>query len=52
MLGLQHAAAELAFLRDQVTRGVVPWDRLTAARESALVAEVARRRGELSTLGG
>ena len=50
--GVQHAAAELAFLRAQVTAGTLPWDRLTAARESALRAELARRRSELTRLRG
>lgn len=49
---VQHAAAELAFLRAQVSAGAVRWDRLTAARESALRAELARRRSELAALGG
>ena len=46
--GVQHAAAELAFLRAQVSAGAVRWDRVTAARESALRAELARRRSALA----
>jgi RsiW-degrading membrane proteinase PrsW (M82 family) len=52
VVDLQHAAAELAFLREQVTRGTVPWDAAAAAREAALANEVARRRSELATLAG
>lgn len=49
---VQHSAAELAFLRAQVTAGAVRWDHLTAARESALRAELARRRSDLTALRG
>jgi protease PrsW len=50
MEDLQHAAAELAFQRQQVERGVIRADRAAAARESALVAQLQRRRAELSSL--
>ena len=48
---LQHVAAELAFLRAQVDAGTVSWDRWTAARESALRAQLASQRRRLSSLG-
>ena len=47
---LQEAATELAFQREQAQRGVLPRDRWLAARESALVARIAARRGELLRL--
>jgi RsiW-degrading membrane proteinase PrsW (M82 family) len=47
---LQHAAAELAFQRQQVERGVVRRDRLAAARESALLAQLQQRHRELTEL--
>jgi RsiW-degrading membrane proteinase PrsW (M82 family) len=52
MTDLQRTAAELAFQREQVARGAIPADRLTRARESALLARLAvRRRDLLSTAG-
>lgn len=50
MADLQHAAAELAFQRQQVERGVLRPDRLLKARESALLHHLADRRRELSAL--
>jgi protease PrsW len=47
MADLQRTAAELAFQRHQVRQGTVPRDRMLAARESALIAQLARRRREL-----
>ncbi len=47
---LQEAATELAFHREQAQRGVLPRDRKTAARESALAARIAARRGQLLRL--
>lgn len=47
MADLQRTAAELAFQRYQVEQGTLPRDRLVAARESALIAHLARRRREL-----
>jgi RsiW-degrading membrane proteinase PrsW (M82 family) len=47
MADLQRTAAELAFQRHQVRQGTLPSDRLVAARESALIAQLARRRREL-----
>ena len=44
MADLQRTAAELAFQRQQVEAGAIKRDRLVAARESALVAQLARRR--------
>lgn len=52
VVAVQHAAAELAFLRAQVSDGTVRWNRLTAARESALRAQLAQRRRELAGLSG
>ena len=50
MRDLQQVAAELAFHRDQVQRGVIRPDRLAQARESALLARMAVRRRELATI--
>ena len=47
MADLQRTAAELAFQRYQVQQGTLPHDRMAAARESALIAQLARRRREL-----
>ena len=47
MTELQHAAAELAFQRQQVELGVIRADRAAAARESALVARMHERRRAL-----
>jgi RsiW-degrading membrane proteinase PrsW (M82 family) len=47
MVDLQRTAAELAFQRHQVQRGAVPDDRLTRARESALLSRLGARRREL-----
>lgn len=52
MEDLQHAAAELAFQRQQVDRGVIRRDRLVAARESALLAQLQQRRQQLTQLTG
>lgn len=47
MVDLQHAAAEVAFLREQVARGTLPHD---PTREAALTALVTRRRTHLASL--
>jgi protease PrsW len=52
MADLQQAAAELAFQRQQVERGVIRPDRGLQARESALLNHLAERRRELSALAG
>ena len=52
MADLQQAAAELAFQRQQVERGVLRGDRRLQARESLLLAHLAQRRRELSQLPG
>lgn len=52
MTDLQRTAAELAFQRHQVERGAIPADRLTRARESALLSRLAFRRRELLPPGG
>jgi RsiW-degrading membrane proteinase PrsW (M82 family) len=52
MADLQQAAAELAFQRQQVDRGVIRSDRRLQARESALLNHMAERRRELSALPG
>jgi RsiW-degrading membrane proteinase PrsW (M82 family) len=52
MADLQQAAAELAFQRQQIERGALPRTRLLAARESALLAHLGRRRRELGALRG
>jgi RsiW-degrading membrane proteinase PrsW (M82 family) len=52
MADLQHGAAELAFLRQQVDRGVIHRDARAAAKEEQLLAQVVRRRGELTALTG
>ena len=49
---VQHAAAELAFQRQQIERGVIVRDRLAQARESALLAQLGARRRELGSLTG
>ena len=50
MADLQHTAAELAFQRQQVERGIVARDNLARARESALLAKLGERRRELLAL--
>jgi hypothetical protein len=52
MTDLQQAAAELAFQRQQVERGVIPLRPRLQARESALLNHLAERRRELSSLPG
>jgi len=52
MADLQRTAAELAFQRQQVERGVIAGDHLASARESALLARLALRHRELSGLSG
>ena len=52
MTDLQRTAAELAFQRHQMKRGAIPADRLTRARESALLARLGARRRELLPTGG
>ena len=52
MADLQQAAAELAFQRQQVERGVIRPGRVLQARESALLNHMANRRRELSGLPG
>jgi RsiW-degrading membrane proteinase PrsW (M82 family) len=52
MADLQHAAAELAFLRQQVDRGVVSADDRTHKQEADLLDRVVRRRTELTALTG
>jgi protease PrsW len=52
MAELQHTAAELAFQRQQVERGVIAGDRLALARESALLARIGERRRELASVTG
>ena len=52
MADLQQAAAELAFQRQQVERGVLRPDRRLQARESLLLNHLAERRRELSQLPG
>jgi protease PrsW len=47
MTDLQRTAAELAFQRHQLERGAIPNDRLTRARESALLSRLGSRRREL-----
>jgi hypothetical protein len=51
MADLQHAAAELAFAREQYERGTVARDAPARARESVLAARVAERRRQLAALG-
>lgn len=50
MLDLQHAAAEVAFLREQVERGQVARSGEVVARETALAHQLATRRTELASL--
>ena len=52
MTDLQRTAAELAFQRHQVERGAIPADRLTRARESALLSRLGSRRREVLGAGG
>jgi protease PrsW len=50
MADLQHTAAELAFQRQQIERGVIARDHLALARDSALLARLGGRRRELAAL--
>ncbi|HWT92911.1 MAG TPA: PrsW family intramembrane metalloprotease [Solirubrobacteraceae bacterium] len=52
MIDLQHAAAEVAFLREQVERGTVPRSPATLAREASLATVVTQRRHQLTSLTG
>ncbi len=52
MTDYQRTAAEIAFQRHQVARGAIPSDRLTRARESALLARMGARRRELAGAAG
>ncbi len=52
MADLQRTAAEIAFQRQQVERGVIAGDQLARARESALLARLGERHRELAALSG